>query len=334
MQSNSVAEFTQKPYKRYSCKQIRVAQKNLAKAFKPTGASKMSAQEERGLFKRLVNSMNKTEKGRETLVELNKLGYSFVFEVGPFGGYCSHENKKIVINPEKRFEHMQAMMVHEGQHAFQKKYEGHLPYREYMNADCVFKFSRAKEADATAHEAAFIYQIRETSPGYFSDEIERGRTPIRAYAEEMDRTKDQKKAMQAAFKDFYTSDFYQKFYDKNHKNFIRKYAEFGIKNNIPGIFGKTFSDKEIADTCRFKGQTYISPEFLSSEQAYAIPKEDKKEILAFTKSYAEVMGEKHDTSIMKMHDRPSTDKERKPQSKTHEKGQAVISALAVRKKIR
>ena len=87
------------------------------KAF--TASEEKDADRESTLFEGIVDSVMKTKKGRETLTSLSKLGYSFAFEKGNFGGFCAPEQKKIVINPSFGFEYMLQTAVHEGRHAIQ-----------------------------------------------------------------------------------------------------------------------------------------------------------------------------------------------------------------------
>lgn len=325
LQSTTVAEFTRKPYKKYSCKQIKTAQNNLVKAFRGTKPENEAA--ERALFKKVILGLNQSEKGKETLVELGKLGYDFFFDVGDFGGYCSHTEKKIALNPECGIAYMQGMAIHEGRHAIQKKYERTLPEHHEMDSASVMKFHRAKEADATAHEAAFIYQMKEINKDNFDYEMNKSkREPILAYVHEMERSGDEKKAMQESFKAWYTSEFYNNHYDPEHKGFIKSYVNWGIKYEDAEFLSKSVSDKEVANICRYNEETYMPENFFSSEQAFSIPLKDKKYILKQTKKYATVVGKTPDMSVMKMSDRAE-----KPSEK-EKKTSLNAAAVAAKKK--
>lgn len=324
MPALSVAEFMEKPYKRYSCKQIQTAQKTLANAFK--GGKPENKAEELKQFKEVLKGLDATPKGQETLVELAKLGYDFFFDVGKFGGYCSHHEKKIALNPECGINYMQNMAVHEGRHAIQKKYQEYLPYHWEMDIESAMKFHRAKEADATAHEAAFIYQTRETNPENFAREMKSAREPIVAYTKEMDSSGNEKKAMQESFKAWYSSEFYQKHYDKEHLNFVKVHTQFGIKDNEAGQFSQSVSNKEIANMCRHNGQPYMPASFFSSEHATSIPKKDKETILKLTAKYAKHVGEVPDMSVLRLKDRA----EKTPKPKT--KLQSASTVAAVKRK--
>ena len=114
--AETVAGFTQKSYKKYACgRAAQKAKKVLTKAF--TASDAKNAVKEEILFEEIIDSVMKTKKGRETLTTLSKLGYSFAFEKGNFGGFCAPNQKKVVINPSFGFEYMLQTAVHEGRHA-------------------------------------------------------------------------------------------------------------------------------------------------------------------------------------------------------------------------
>ena len=69
--SETVAEFTQKSYKKYACgRAAQKAKKVLMKAF--TASEEKDADRESTLFEGIVDSVMKTKKGRETLTSLSK----------------------------------------------------------------------------------------------------------------------------------------------------------------------------------------------------------------------------------------------------------------------
>ena len=197
--SETVAEFMQKPVKKYACgKKAQEAKKTLMQAF--TASEEGRKVEEEALFKKIVDTVMKTEKGRETLTSLSGFGYSFAFESGNFSGFCDADKKKIVINPHISFPSMLQTAVHEGRHAIQNSLERpDAPAAALVQTASFLRFSRAIEADASAHEAAFAYECKDVIPEVYQDAEKQNFSMFRAYAGEMEKSGDEKKAMRASF---------------------------------------------------------------------------------------------------------------------------------------
>ena len=86
--SKTVAEFMEKPVKKYACgRNAKETKKTLVKAF--TASKKGDAVKESILFEDIIDSVMKTKKGRETMTTLSELGYSFAFEQGNFALFAT-----------------------------------------------------------------------------------------------------------------------------------------------------------------------------------------------------------------------------------------------------
>lgn len=301
--SSSVQEFINKPYQKYPCgKAAKDAKKTLANAFQST--SLKTEEEEKQLFGKILDVVMMTKKGQETMKNLSKLGFTFAFEDGKFGGYCNSDAKKIVINPKFSFNYMIRTAVHEGRHAIQGSLMNQkMRDRETLQAADILKVSRAMEADAVAHEAVFVHQLPDQ---YRDKETENNTLMMVTYGKEYAASKDEKKAMQATFKSWYDFDYYRNYYDKNHLNMMERIADYGVKNNLSNCFKETVTNEEVMSVCLYKGKPYIEPEFLDSPRPNSVPAEQKPQILGITADYAsKVKGAPVDKSIMRMYSRDS-----------------------------
>ena len=301
--SETVAEFMEKPVKKYACgRKAKEAKKSLIKAF--TASEEKRRPQESALFTEIISSVMKTKKGRETMTTLSKLGYSFAFESGEFGGFCDAENKKIVINPSSNFEYMLQTVVHEGRHAIQNSLEKpDAPHYALTQVASMLRCRRAIEADAVAHEMAFVYECKDVLPKVYQDAKEQNLPMFRAFVGEMEKSGDERKAMQASFAAWYECDYYRDYYDKYYKKGIIDNCEWGKNNKQGNLFSKEYSAEDVMKMCRYKGQTYMKPEFLNKGLAFSIPAEDKKVISVALQSYADAVGEKPDTSVSAMRSR-------------------------------
>ena len=301
--AETVAEFMQKPVKKYACgKKAQKATKTLMRAF--TASEEGRKVEEEALFKKIVDSVMKTENGRETLTELSGFGYSFAFEAGNFSGFCDSDKKKIVINPNISFPSMLQTAVHEGRHAIQYSLERpDAPSAALIQAASFLRFSRAIEADASAHEAAFAYECKDVIPEVYRDAEKQNLPMFRAYAGEMEKSGDEKKAMRASFAAWYECDSYRDFYDEWHKNDIKYFCDFGERQKYSGLFSKEYPAGDVLRMCVYDGKPYMTEDFLNTGKAFSVSAADKKEITAMLQRYAAAAGDRPDTSIQSMRER-------------------------------
>ena len=144
--SETVAEFMQKPVKKYACgKRAEQAKKTLMNAFK--ASSKKSAAEEKALLEQVFDIVNKTPTGRETLKNLTKTGCTFHFEglEGGLGGFFSQDKNKLVINRNMHVYDMASLMVHEGTHAIQWSLRTEKDSTWYYAVDSHYRDVRGQE---------------------------------------------------------------------------------------------------------------------------------------------------------------------------------------------
>ena len=305
--SGTVAEFMQKPVKKYACgRAARKAKKSLIRAF--TASEEKNAVKEGVLFEEIIDSVVQTKKGRETMMALSKLGYTFAFEKGNFGGFCAPDSKKIVINPTFSFEYMLQTAVHEGRHAIQYSLEGQgRPAYEDTQIASSLRLHRAIEADAVAHEMAFVYECKDVLPQVYESAKKQNLPMFRAYVEEMEKSGDQRKAMQACFASWYECDYYRDYYDLWHKNGFKQVSDWAKQAQYKDAFKEEYSADNVLKMCLYKGHSYMAAEFLNTGKAFSITQEDKKEIFGMMQSYAQaVPGAKADASVLKMRERSSS----------------------------
>ena len=306
--SETVAEFMQKPVKKYACgREAQKAKKTLVNAF--TASEKGKKDDETVYFKKIVDTVMKTEKGRETLTALSDFGYSFAFEKGNFGGFCDPDNKKIVINPDFSFPYMLRVIVHEGTHAIQSSLEKPgAPFDTEMQAASFLRKNRAIEADAVAHEMAFAYECKDVVPEVYRDAEKQNFPMFRAYAGEMEKSGDEKKAMQASFAAWYECAFYRDYYDKYHNENFAAWCDIFKKDKMKGAVSKEYPAEDVMIMCRYKGESYMSPDFLNKGLAFSITEEGRKTMTDALLGYAAAVGEQPDTSLSAMRERTADGK--------------------------
>lgn len=322
--SDTVAEFTQKSYKKYACGEK--ARKTLQNTF--TASSAKSAADEKRLLGDVLETLNKTDSGRETLKTLSDLGYKIKFQnLGKrFGGYCNYDDRVIVLNPTRSKNFLAIAVVHEGRHGIQFASEKkNAPIFEQTRVADMYRMRKAIEADACAHQSAFAYECKETAPEVYAEQ-KRDYPMLTAYETELDRTGDKRKAMQAAFKSWYDFPYYCDLYDEYYKdNGIVPAAQEGKKSNDPTLFSKEYPVRDVVDLCVFQGKPYMTAEYLNSDKPNALTAEAKREIKAVLSDYVKsVAGAKLDTSIDAMALRDGTMRIVKPANR---RLNAVAAAL-------
>ena len=297
-------------FKKYACGyQARKDEKTkstLKRAFASSSAAKREDEEK--LFGEAIDNIMKTPTGRETMTALSKLGYSFHFDSArDCAGFCMAEKKKIVINPTCGFAYMLETIVHEGTHAIQKSYEKkNAPdYLDSKAADMI-RCRRAIEADAVAHETAFVYECKDVLPAVYK-RAEKSNTPMfEAYVGEMEHSGDKLKAMRASFAAWYEYGYFLDGYDKNYKRDIRRYCEWGKKENYDLCFTKDYPAKDVLKMCRHNGKPYVPEFIINGGLAYSLTDGDKKEISAMVSDYAKKVGSKADDSVLSMNSRSAS----------------------------
>ena len=325
--SETVAEFMQKPVKAYPCgRAAKKAKKTLVQAF--TASDRKEAVKEGALFESIIDTVMQTKKGQETMKTLAGLGYSFAFEKGNFGGFCDPGNKKIVINPSFSFEYMLQTAVHEGRHAIQYSLEKeNAPDYENTQVASNLRMHRAIEADAVAHEMAFVYECKDVLPKVYQEAEKHDLPMFRAYVGEMEKSHDERKAMQACFVAWYECDYYRDFYDKAHKDNIKQVCEWAKQEKADACFKEEYPADDVLQMCVYKGKPYMTADFLNVGKAFSITQKDKKEIYDMVCDYAKtVPGAKEDKSVLQMRER-TPEGELLPAQKNVSKTAVISAAL-------
>ena len=300
--SDTVKEFMEKPTQKFACgRDARETTGTLQKAF--VASSKRKAGKEKEAFAAILEPVMKTARGRETMEALADLGYKFRFENGNFGGMCCSSEKTILLNPNYDSNYIAHVLVHEGRHAIQySRTPENAPELEQTKVADMFRMRQAIEADACAHQAAFVYECKTVAPKVYSEYKAGGFPMLTAYETELDRTGDKRKAMQAAFKSWYDFPYYRDLYDEYYKdNGIKAMAEIGKQQKNPTLFSKEYPVRDVVDLCVFQGKPYMTADWLNSDKPNALTAEAKREIKAVLADYVKaVPGAKSDMSINKM----------------------------------
>lgn len=304
--SACVQEFMEKPHKAYACgKGNGRIIKTLSNAF--TGTSEKMQESEKQAFAGLMHLAMQVPEGRETAALLAEMGYSFAFEATTgCDGFCMPDKKKIVLNPNSSVESLLPVFVHEGRHAVQESLKSeNEPRLEKMRVSSMYQEGRATEADAYAHEMAFIYQMKDVYPAVY-ETMEAKKSPIfEAFVSEMDKSGDEKKAMQQTFEAFYGFDRIRDFYDGWHKDWVKEGVRVAVANRDTRAFSdQKYTAADILKKCVYQGKPYIDEDFLNSPKAFSLTAADKKEVMGLMDGYVSaVKGAKADTSVMTMYTR-------------------------------
>ncbi|HAW33333.1 MAG TPA: hypothetical protein DCX19_01625 [Alphaproteobacteria bacterium] len=324
---DSVKKFLQEPVKKYACGEK--ARQTLQNTFTASSAEK--AADEKRLLGGILETLNKTDSGRETLEALSDLGYRIKFQnLGKqFGGYCNYDDRVIVLNPTRSKNFLAVAVVHEGRHGIQFASEKeNAPIFEQTRVADMYRMRKAIEADACAHQSAFAYECKDIAPEVYAEQ-KRDYPMLTAYETELEKTGDKKKAMQAAFKSWYDFPYYRDLYDEYYKdNGVKAMAEIGKRQKDPTFFSKDYPVKDVVDLCLYRGKPYMTADYLNSDKPNALTAEAKKEIKAVLADYAKsVAGAKRDTSVDKMATR---DKDGKILEPAKMRSNAAVLAKAAR----
>ena len=326
----AVKRFLQNPAKKYACgEKARQAQKTLQDTFAASSAEK--AADEQKLLGDVLETLNKTNSGRETLETLSDMGYKIQFRnLGKqFGGFCNYDNRVIVLNPARSKNFLAIAVVHEGRHGIQFASEKKgAPLFEQTRVADMYRMRKAIEADACAHQSAFAYECKDIVPEVYAEQ-KRDYPMLAAYETELEKTGDKREAMRAAFKSWYDFPLYRDLYDEYYKdNGIIPAAQEGKKSNDPALFSKEYPVKDVVDLCLYRGKPYMTADYLNSDKPNALTAEAKKEIKAVLADYAKsVAGAKRDTSVDKMATR---DKDGKILEPAKMRSTAAVLAKAAR----
>lgn len=293
-------EFMKKSPKTYPSgeKNLKDTLNVLERAFK--ASSPRTAGPEEQAFHKLLEFVGSFPKGRKTLEELSKLPYAFRFEnMADQAGACVYEDKEILLNPRSSLQTLSHIFVHEARHALQHDAFGERRIQGYRAAD-FYKYMRGTEADAYAHEAAFLYDMKDRCPALFNHWR---KVPVYgAYADEMEKSGDERKAMEGSFKAFYSHAPYREYYDNVYGDLVPALFKEAARLKSKDYFRETLSSEETAAVFRLNGKPYMAPSFFESPEAFALPETDRRRIVAAAGEYARtVPGVKEDRSVETMH---------------------------------
>ncbi len=230
-------------------------------------------------FSSLLNMAYKYPKGQETMNAVAFQGYKFMYQpmVG-VNGACDYDHKFVNLDSYHRQVDLVPILIHESTHIRQvdrliENVGCDKPgdFIGRLNAYDFIKLNRALEADACAHQAAVAYQMRDDYPQTFEKEMQ---TPMmRAYVEEMEKSGDETKAMQASFKAWYGYKNYQVSYEKMYVPQIKNNVE---KNAGNGAASATLSSEQIIALCLHDGKSYIDASFLDRSENMAVSEKGKE----------------------------------------------------------
>lgn len=262
-------------------------QKSKFECYAKLGASlyaQSSADHEK--FGTLLGIVYGLPKGEEVMSAVAFKGYSFMYEtMYNVNGACDYDHKVVRLDSYHRQMDLAPIIVHECTHILQvdrlcenKKNPKAAELIDRTNALDFIKLNRAFEADACAHQAACAYQMKETYPAVYEKEMQ---TPMmQAYVAEMDKSGDEKKAMQASFKAWYGYKNYQESYENMHVSKIRFNSEKNKKDFNVSQHPTELSNRDIAAVCLHNGKPYIDPSFFSSQEALEVSERGKRDLLA------------------------------------------------------
>ena len=245
---------------------------------------------------------------KEIMDSLARLGYAFCFETlkDTVRGSCYAGSKNIVLNPVFSNDVLASTLVHEAEHALQSERLGEYDFSNLTMAETISK-RRAKEADACACQALFAWQLKDVAPKVY-DEARTNET-MKAFISEMVLSGDERRAMGAAFKEWYGVNAL--WYEKKYADSLKNDAQRAIKRRDNGVFSEKCPDGMIWKACAYQGKPYIEAEFLNSREATALPDEIKRELLDEARNVAREFGTAPDLSLASAYSREALQERRK-----------------------
>lgn len=275
--------------------------KVLSEAFKSQNKG-----DDQAAFDRMLETAYKTPIGKEVIDKASELGYSYAYEdlsERHAKGLCNSANRQILLDPKFPIESQIVTLIHEMRHAVQDdlrlKNLNRMP-RSCLNAADYVKYGRMIEADACACQSEFTYQLQDVWPEAAAYNMQRKNISgmMQAYMTEMDKSGDNKKAMESSFKAWYEDTHYQQSYQKDHCEDILNFADYGIKTRQDwDYFKESCSNKKLLSICQHEGQSYVDPSFLDTDMAKAMSQEWKDKIAGKMDTYSRVTGTKQDRSV-------------------------------------
>ncbi len=216
------------------------------------------------LISRLERS---SETGRALIGEARKrnvrIGLSD--EVGAACGLYRSSEKLILMNKSYDDDMLLPNLAHECRHSMQD-IDAFAPEHSVRSAITI---TRAKEADAFAHECAAVFEMRSEEVGVYLDFMENNPEVFRPFVQAYNKNGSLDEAKAAAFEAFYTDETFVKTYDSRTVSFYEK----GMK---PGK--KEVSGRELCD----KIAPYMTPDFFNRDSARRLAPEIEKRLAPLT----------------------------------------------------
>lgn len=245
---------------------------------------------EKALLKEVLDIVESSPIGKQLLDQVAALGYTTYFEstLGQNNGSASFQNKSIMLCPglHTSAASVATTLVHEMVHCVQEDRSGNMfqNITRYKIADQV-KYLRAAEAGAWQTEADFAYQIKDRHPEILKD---MQKYPMyNAYSAEMDASASREKANAAAFKEWYTFDWYKQTYNQNHLAVITSGISQKISSGDSKSLQKEISNEEILSYAVLTPEQHkeLQPAFLNSVAAFSVPEDMAEKITSATEKY-------------------------------------------------
>lgn len=236
--------------------------------------------------------------GRDSLKKVRELGFDVRFEKGlSDAGCCDAAKKVILLNPAVKPVELMSVFVHEARHASQSAVLT-VNDEKTRTADMISAY-KAMEADAVAHEAAFVYQAQEA--GFNLRPSASVAAAYGVYRKTVEKGTD--RAMDAAFRTWYTDTQTQNMYDDFYARQIVVIAGKCAAKQEKDCFSESLPAAEIVKVC-----PYINPDFLKSPEAFSIRSNAKETITDAVERYAGKTGSRADTSVKTMYSRAKNGK--------------------------
>lgn len=241
---------------------------------------------------KFFDTLQKVPMGKKTLDAVQKLGFDIRFEKGlSDAGCCEADNKLILLNPMMKERDLLPTFMHEARHALQSEIL-RVDDEKTVAADTI-KAYRAMEADAVAFETAFVVQAQKAGVAVRP-------TPMTDLYRKM---KDPEAAKAAVFRAWYADKNNLNLYDDFYAEQFEVMAEKAAKRGNDACFCDRLPTAKIAAVC-----PYVSPDFLSSPEAFSIRESAKDRIADALDDYAGKTGARADESVRTMYSRTKNGK--------------------------
>lgn len=267
--------------------QINTSNGVLQRAFQQ---KRMPQEEEKKLLSDVFDLISSVPEGKKLVDDVSAMGFTMHFDAfrGNLDGAMYGQQKHIMLCPcqHSSVAALAATAFHEMTHAVQNERSGNLlgDSSRLIIAD-QFKFQRAAEAAAWTEEAKFAYQIKDKYPEVlkYVEQFPMYQT----FAAEMEKSGDMTKAGEAAFKNWYGYKHYQNSYENQHvSNISYNLTTHRIKEDKKAM-RETISSQETLDLVFLSEDVKknISPEFLTSKEAFSLSKNAVEKMDKEVKNY-------------------------------------------------